>query len=95
LRDGPHQPQQAVADAIIDVVRAAQIPLMDAMLFRLGDAVPGVEDQQIVDAAVLQRQWRQFNNIDQLARLDEHVLIRFDVDRSQAFCRINGHGHRL
>ena len=64
-------------------MRAAQIALVDAMLFRLGDAVPGVEDQQIVDAAVLQRERRQLDDIDQLARLDEHVLIRLDIDRAE------------
>ena len=63
-------------------MRAAQIPLVDAVLFGLGDAVPGVEDQQIVDAPVLQRERRQFDDIDELAGLDKHMLIRLDVDCS-------------
>ena len=77
-------------------MRAAQIALVDAVLFRLGDAVPGIEDQQIVDTPVLQRERRQFDDIDELARLDEHMLIRLDIDRAQTFGRIaHGNGNTL
>ena len=95
LRDRAHKPQQTFAHALIACVRAAQIALMDAMLFGLGNAVPGVEDQQIVDAPILQSERRQLDNINQFARLDKHMLIRLDIDRAQAFRRISGHGHRL
>ena len=65
-------------------MRATQIALVDAVLLGLGDAVPGVEDQQIVDAPILQRERRQLDDIDELARLDEHMLIRLDIDRAEA-----------
>src|SRR5208282_2042340 len=83
---------QTIADAFAGVMGAAQIPLMDAVFFGLSDAVPGVEDQHIVDAPVLQRERRQLDNIDELAGLDEHVLIRLDVGGSKLFDRI-AHGN--
>ena len=57
---------------------------MDAVLLGLGNAVPGIENQQIVDAAVLQGERRQLDDIDKFARLDEHMLVRFDIDRAHA-----------
>src|ERR1019366_1528953 len=76
-----------------DVVRTAQLALMDAMLFRLGDAVPRVEDQQIVDTPILQGERRHLDNIDKLPRLDERMLIRLNVDCSKAFGGRIGHSY--
>lgn len=58
LSDGSHELQQTIRHSSIDILRATQIALIYAMLFRLSDVVPCVKEQQIVDAPILQSERR-------------------------------------
>ena len=62
-----------------------QLAFADSVLRRLADMLPGIGNQQIVDAPVSKRQRRHLDNIDQLARLNDGKIVRLGVERSLEF----------
>src|SRR5690242_6008899 len=84
-RDRSHKSLDALPYPEIDIVGTAQFALMDAILFWFCNALPRVENEQIINAAIIQRERGQLDNIDQFPRLDEGILIRLDLDCAQGF----------